>query len=148
MTELDVECVHQATTSVDIDSTLLQLSSCRLLAHSCTVHFVVDMFYKQICNKSTRNRTSAVWALVYSMTWCLQCWCLQCFDAVGCAAGRASGLWKTEWWDADMVMCLGQGADLLMAGMMPLPLTISCSSKSRLVLLFWCWLTRVVPDKI
>jgi len=47
-----------------------------------------------------------------------------------------------------MVMCLGQGADLHMAQMMPLPLTISCSSKSRLVLPFSCWLTRVVPDKI
>ena len=47
-----------------------------------------------------------------------------------------------------MVMCLGQGADLHMAQLMPLPLTISCSSKSRLVLPFWCQLTRVVPDKI
>jgi len=33
-----------------------------------------------------------------------------------------------------MVMCLGQGADLHMAQLMPLPLTLSCSSKSRLVL--------------
>jgi len=31
---------------------------------------------------------------------------------------------------------------------MPLPLTISCSSKSRLVLPFRCQLTRVVPDII
>jgi len=30
---------------------------------------------------------------------------------------------------------------------MPLPLTISCSSKSRLVLPFWYLLTRVVPDR-
>ena len=55
---------------------------------------------------------------------------------------------KSEWWDAGMVMCLGQGADLHMAQLMPLPLNISCSSKSRLVLPFWCWLTQVVPDKI
>jgi len=47
-----------------------------------------------------------------------------------------------------MVMCLGRGADLHMAQLMPLPLTISCSSKSSLVLPFWCRLTRVVPDKI
>jgi len=33
-----------------------------------------------------------------------------------------------------VVMCLGQGADLHMAQLMPLPLTISCSSKSRLAL--------------
>jgi len=54
---------------------------------------------------------------------------------------------KTEWWDAGVVMCLGQGADLHMAQLMPLPLTISCSSKSRLVLPFWYRLTWVVPDK-
>jgi len=48
---------------------------------------------------------------------------------------------KTEWWDAGVVICLGQGADL------PLPLTISCSSKSRLVLPFWYQLTQVYPDK-
>jgi len=42
---------------------------------------------------------------------------------------------QTEWWDAGVVMCLGHGADLHMAQLMPLPLTISCSSKSRLVLL-------------
>jgi len=31
-------------------------------------------------------------------------------------------------------LCLSQGADLHMAQLMPLPLTVSCSSKSRLVL--------------
>ena len=54
----------------------------------------------------------------------------------------------TEWWDAGMVMYLGQGADLHMAQLMPLSLTISCSSKSRLVLPLWCQLTWVVPEKI
>jgi len=28
------------------------------------------------------------------------------FDAVGWAAGRASGLLKTEWWGAGVVICL------------------------------------------
>ena len=36
--------------------------------------------------------------------------CLQCFDTVVWVAGRASILEKTEWWDAGLVMCLGQGA--------------------------------------
>ena len=40
-----------------------------------------------------------------------------------------------QWWDDGMVMYLGKGADLHMVQLMPLPLTISCSSKSRLVLL-------------
>ena len=52
-----------------------------------------------------------------------------------------------EWWGAGMVICLEQGADLHTAPLMPLPLTVSCSSKSRLVLPFWYRLTRVVPDK-
>ena len=38
-----------------------------------------------------------------------------------------------------MVVCLGQGADLHMAQLMPLPLTIRCSSKSRLVLPSWVY---------
>ena len=47
----------------------------------------------------------------------------QCFDAVGWAAGRASGLKKTEWWGVGMVICLERGADLHMAQLMPLLLT-------------------------
>jgi len=48
--------------------------------------------------------------------------------------------------------CLGWGADLQIAQQMPLPLTISCSSKSRLVLpflvlSFWYLLIRVVLDR-
>jgi len=48
-----------------------------------------------------------------------------------------------------MFICLGRDADVHMAQLMPLPLTVSCSSKSRLVLPFWYhyWLTRVVPDE-
>ena len=46
-----------------------------------------------------------------------------------------------------MVICLEQGADLHMAQLTPLPLTVSCLVKSRLVLSFWYWLTRVVLEK-
>ena len=48
---------------------------------------------------------------------------------------------------AGVVICLGQGADLHMMQLMPVPLTVFCSSKSRLVLPFWYRLTRIVPDK-
>jgi len=51
----------------------------------------------------------------------------QCFDAVVWAAGRASGLQKTEWWGAAVAICLERGADLHMAQLMPL--TFSCFSK-------------------
>jgi len=45
-------------------------------------------------------------------------------------------------------LCLGQDADLHIDQLMPLPLTISCSSKSRSVLPFWCRLTWVALHKI
>jgi len=37
---------------------------------------------------------------------------------------------KTEWWGAGMVIYLERGADLHMAQLMPLPLTVSCFSKN------------------
>ena len=43
-----------------------------------------------------------------------------------------------------MVICLGEGADLHMVQLMPLPLTVFCS---RLVLHFWYQLIWVVLDK-
>ena len=48
-------------------------------------------------------------------------------------------------------VCLAWGADLQYTQWMPLPLTVSCFSKSRLVLTFlvlsfWYLLTRVDPD--
>jgi len=58
--------------------------------------------------------------------------CLQCSDAVGWAAGRASGLQKIEWRGAGMVICLELGAVLHMAQLMPLPLTVSCFSKIQI----------------
>ena len=37
-----------------------------------------------------------------------------------------------EWWGAGMVICLELGADLHMAHLMPLPLTVSCIGKIRI----------------
>jgi len=39
---------------------------------------------------------------------------------------------KTEWWGAGMVICLERVADLHMAQLMPLPLTVSCFSKIQI----------------
>ena len=36
---------------------------------------------------------------------------------------------KTEWWSAGVVICLERGADLHVVQLMPLPPTVSCSSK-------------------
>ena len=54
---------------------------------------------------------------------------------------------KTEWWGAGVVICLERGADLRMAQLMPLPLTVSCFTKIQTGLPFWYLLTRVVPEK-
>ena len=39
---------------------------------------------------------------------------------------------KTEWWGAGVVICLERCVDLHMAQLMPLPLTVSCSSKIQI----------------
>jgi len=39
---------------------------------------------------------------------------------------------KTEWWGAGVTICLERGADLHMAQLMPLPLTVSCFSKIQI----------------
>jgi len=43
---------------------------------------------------------------------------------------------KIEWWGAGVVICLERGADLHMAQLMPLPLTVSCSSKLQISFTF------------
>ena len=57
------------------------------------------------------------------------------FSALTLLVGRQEGhlaCKKTEWWGAGMVICLERGADLHMAQLMPLPLTISCFSKIQI----------------
>jgi len=39
---------------------------------------------------------------------------------------------KTEWWGSGVVICQERGADLHMAQLMPLPLTVSCFSKIQI----------------
>jgi len=39
---------------------------------------------------------------------------------------------KTEWWDAGVVICLERDADLHMAQLMPLLLTVSCFKKIQI----------------
>jgi len=72
------------------------------------------------------------------------------FSALTLLVGRQEGhpaCKKTEWWGAGMVICLERGADLHMAQLMPLPLTVSCFSKIQIGFTFLYWLTWVVPDK-
>ena len=78
------------------------------------------------------------------------CLLLVAFSALTLLVGRQEehpACKKTEWSDADAVICLERGADFHMAQLMPLPLTVSSSVKSRLVQPFWYRLTWVVLEK-
>ena len=57
------------------------------------------------------------------------------FSALTLLVGQQEGhpaCKKTEWRGAGMVICLGRGADLSVAELMPLPLTVSCCSKIQI----------------
>jgi len=47
---------------------------------------------------------------------------------------------NSEWWGVGMVICQEQGADLHMAQLMPMPLTVSCFNKIQIGFTF------LVPD--
>ena len=57
------------------------------------------------------------------------------FSALTLLVGRQEGhpaCKKTEWWGVGVVICLERGADLHMAQLMPLPLTVFCFSKIQI----------------
>jgi len=55
---------------------------------------------------------------------------------------------KTEWWGDGMVICLRLGADLHMAQLMPLPLTVSCFSEIQIDFAFLVPATPGSPEKM
>ena len=59
--------------------------------------------------------------------------CMFAFSALTRLGGR-KGIRpvKNEWWGAGVVICLERCADLHMAQLMPLPLTVSCFSKIQI----------------
>jgi len=75
---------------------------------------------------------------LHIITWDVNSHCLTgvaAFSALMLLVGWQEGhpaCKKTEWWGAGMVICLERGADLHMAQLMPLPLTVSCFSKIQI----------------
>ena len=64
---------------------------------------------------------------------------LSAFSALTLLVGRQErhpACTKPEWWGAGVVICLERDADLHMAQLMPLPLTVSCFSKIQIGLTF------------
>ena len=91
------------------------------------------------------------WSDNYRRIWKIQVYllCLRnssAFSAltplVGWQEGHLACKKKLEWWGAGAVICLERGADLHMAQLMPLPLTVSCFSKTQIGFPFWYRLTR------
>jgi len=115
------------------------------------VQFCSAVWLQHTDSKLWQNRWS--WAVLHRAIRHLQCklditeLSILSFFIYLCLSGIAFR-WVVGCWRG----CLGWGADLHIAQQMPLPLTIFCSSKSRLVLPFlvlpfWYLLTRVVPDR-
>jgi len=87
----------------------------------CIIPFNYSQYYCWICCIAVWFRC-AFSALTLLVGW-QECW-----------LGDKKGVRpvKTEWWVAGMVICLEWGADLHMAQLMPLPLTVSCFSKIQI----------------
>ena len=67
------------------------------------------------------------------------CLLFYAFSALTLLVGRQEGhpaCKKTEWWGVGMVISLEWGADLHIAQLMPLPLTVSCFSKIQIGVAF------------
>jgi len=73
---------------------------------------------------------------------------LLAFSGLMLLVGRQEGHPACKcWWWGGVVIGLERDADLHMARLMPVPLTVSCFSKIQIGFPFWYWLTRVVADK-
>jgi len=81
---------------------------------------VLSVCYRSLLNHETFaiELSSVCSVLLPSVLW--RCW-----------LGGRKGIWpvETEWWGAGMVICLERDADLHMAQLMPLSLTVSCFKK-------------------
>jgi len=91
---------------------------------------------KWSCLSWIRRETRAVAiCLVYLDSFMVCVYVCFAFSALMLLVGRQEGhpaCKKLEWWDVGMVICLDWGADLHMAQLMPLPLTVSCFSEIQI----------------
>ena len=81
-----------------------------------------DIHGSSFCMKPVRQGTLTFMTDCWTVLWC--CW-------LGSRKGTRP-VKKTEWWGTGMVISLERDADLHMAQLMPLPLTVSCFSKIQI----------------
>ena len=110
----------------------------QLLKHLIYPTYRIPMRFKHPSHMRLRlfnYQDGSLLATLDFYNWNIAMQCLQCFDAVGWAAGRASqhpACKKLQWWGTGVVICPERDADLHMAQLMPLPLTVSCFSKIQI----------------
>ena len=76
-----------------------------------------------------------IFAIIYNNILPSVLWWCSAFSALTLLVGQQEGhpaCKKLEWWGAGMVVCLEWCADLHMAQLMPLPLTVSCFIKIQI----------------
>ena len=86
--------------------------------------------YMQVCTLLQTDNHASTSPLSFLQAGCPSCRPTNSVKALKARKGTRSE--KTEWWDAGMVICLKQGADLHMVQLMPLPLTVSCFSEIQI----------------
>ena len=92
---------------------------------------VLCRYQKNILTHFTNNLPLRLYSNIFSKS-------LFAFSALTLLVGWQEGhpACKTEWWGAGMVICLELVADLHIAQLMPLPLTVSCFSEIQIGLPF------------
>jgi len=71
------------------------------------------------------------------------------FSALTLLVGRQEGhlaCKKLEWWVAGVVIYLERGADLHIAQLIPLPLTVSCFTVKRVCVCVYAYKTGIVEN--
>jgi len=92
----------------------------------------IDVFCGCVCREQgSETNNAAGMSASYSCCYVVLLLLLLPFSALTLLVGQQEGhpaCKKHEWWGAGVVICLERDADLHMAQLMPLPLTISCIS--------------------
>ena len=133
---------------------LMNLGTFYVVVFNTTPHRSRCLLCIQHCLKICRSVIKVYGHLLYRISWSEEIgfglFSLSAFSALMLLAGRQEGhpaCKKTERCDAGMVICLEWGADLHMAQLMPLPLTVSCFSKIQIGFTFLVPAHLCIPGK-
>jgi len=140
MTNSSLVCFTIVCLTFSIDLHLYTMQHvCSFWLHVCRFEFLLWLAVKML------DRQHGGWW----KSWCLMVWHTNIISEE--RARNAVSLlciWKLSFVVCSLHYVSGSRCRFHIAQLMPLLLTTSCSSKSKLLLPFWCRLTQVVPDII